>query len=717
MVKPAITTTISHKELHFKVGSPNPSFEVIAVNESDRFATFQLELLAPGTEALPKRNWYELAPEVSTKKPPGDRTHFRVTITDTPIPGFSGVMILTIRTFSLELGEDRKILRLTLESDALVPLKVELPVKQFQALPLDSADIPVRVYNPGQQLTDVTLSLRGIPINWLSMGMEQRLRLEPGESLETHFLCALPDVTQTLSDRYPFSVEARAVNTAPTTVKGNLDVMPTGGLEFNCEPAQHQIPPRHGGLHGWWSKFATYKLQMQSETNVVQEVSVAIAGQDAARCAFQLLPDRTTVKPGETLDIALTATTPRPWLGLPKHLLFDVTGQISDSRVDLRHEQHTLKLKVLPLLPLWLQILPALLLLYVLWAISWLNPTNPLFTHRDKVNSVQFNGTGEEIVSGSDDQTLLHWRSDGFVNPLLPQQLGTVGRAAKSVRVVRYRPLNNDAMAAGLENGEIKLWQIDGSQSPTTLSFQKADRVLGLEFTRDARFLFSGHGSGLVLRWDLTNYGREASPPQMRQPVQQKQFDFAIYSTVLVGDADQTLAIAGRYNKLALWNWTTNQVKYVPYRVGGQDDYITSVVSAKNRPYLIATSDNQGYISVWNLQSCLAGDRPCERVDEWRDGHGGKPVRSVALSNFGCYLVSGGADGTVKLWSLTSTGKRIAEYFDGISMQRSEQPFNSVDIKVTGRDVLTASGNDDHLVRFSSHERLAQNQCDSGANP
>ncbi|MDX2097706.1 MAG: hypothetical protein SFW36_08005 [Leptolyngbyaceae cyanobacterium bins.59] len=716
MAKTSITTTISQKELNLKPGSSSVSFEVIAVNDSDRFATFQLELLAPGAESAPRRHWYEIAPEISTKTPPGDRTRFQVTITDTPIPGFAGVMNLTIRTFSLELGEDRKLLRLTLEPGADIPLKLELPVKQFQASPLDQIDIPVRIHNPSYRLTEVTLSLIGISGGWLTGGTEQRLRLEAGDSGEIVFTCLLPETIQTKSGRYLFTVEASQQHGLSSSVSGSLEIQPVGFLEFDCNPLQHHLPPKGSGIRRWWADLATYQFLVKNESNAVQDITLQIQGEDQALCVFQVFPDRPTLMPGEKLPIALTANTRRPWWGLAKPLLFQVKGIVSDTRVALRNDNPVLKLQVSPVLPLWLQILLTFLLLFLLWKISWLNPSNPLFTHQDKVNSVQFNGTAEEIVSGSDDQTLIQWRSAGFLNPLIKQQVGVFGRAKQSIQVVRYRPIDNDWVAAGLENGDIQLWRVQSNQAPSIFSDEKGDRVRGLEFTRDSRYLFSGHGSGRVLQWDLSQHQTEASLPQPQQPVTEKNMNFAIYGMALTGiqeGKEDTLAIGGRYNSLKLWNWVTDQSQAVPYsRPGGQDDYLTSVATAEHRPYLLATSDNQGYISLWDLRSCLNGDRPCKLLDEWQGGKDGKPVRSVALSGFGCYLASGGADGRLMVWTLTREGRRSPDFLDGIEVDREAKPFNSVDIKTTQRKVAVTSGNDDRLVRYLEIDRQPTAQCD-----
>ena len=100
-----ITTDISTTELTFKPGESAVSFEINAINYSDRFASFQVEVLAAGTDENLAPNWYILSPEICTKKPPGDSTQFLVKIIDSPLPGFVGQMNLTVRVFSIEQSQ------------------------------------------------------------------------------------------------------------------------------------------------------------------------------------------------------------------------------------------------------------------------------------------------------------------------------------------------------------------------------------------------------------------------------------------------------------------------------------------------------------------------------------------------------------------------------------------------------------------------------------
>jgi WD40 repeat protein len=357
------------------------------------------------------------------------------------------------------------------------------------------------------------------------------------------------------------------------------------------------------------------------------------------------------------------------------------------------------------------------LLLYVLWWCSWFNASNPLFSHRGAVNSVELNGTADELISGSSDQTTISWQVGDFLNPLANQSRGRSPDTGQAIRVVRYRPVDNDWMAVGLDNGEIQIRPLSSQGHPTALSLHQNDRVMDLAFTHDSRYLFSGHGSGAVLRWPV-DYPQGDRTDTAILPIQMRQFDFAIYGIALVGKANPSLAIGGRYNRLILWNWQHNQVIDLnTSRPGSPSDYITSVDAVFFQPYLLATADNQGSIALWDLKPCLISNRPCDVIDQWQDAHSGEPIRDLALSPYGCYLASAGADGRVMLWPLSSAGTRSAPYREGIRIGRSPTSINAVDIKILDDDILIAFGDDNSHVNLRRHHRIHNALCDLPTPP
>jgi len=720
MAKNLISTSISTKELTFKPGGEPALFEVNAINDSDRFASFQLEVLAAGADPKLNQNWYLLSSGVSTKKPPGDSTQFIVKIIDTPLPGFVGQVNLTVRVFSIELQDEiRQLLRLNVqEGTGGVAVQLTLPVQEFQAYPQQSLKIPVQIYNPSYQAANAVLRLSGIETAWL-IEEQQVLHVAPGDRAEAVFLCQIPETSQAASQLYPFTIEATLTNNLSSKVAGSLLVLPQGAVAFSCSPQQHRIPSRRRDF--WRSDPVTYQLNFENLSNISQICHVDVQSED--KIQYTITPEQVELPIGETSQMLLTAKLKRHWFGMVKKLLISVTTDLSDQRLGgTSPKSETLQLKVLPLIPTWLLMGSGLLLLWLVWWFSWFNPDNPFLGHKKAVNSVQFNGLAKNLVTGSNDQTTSLWRVEGFFEPLSNQFLSRIGNTNKAVRALRYRPVDNNIIAAGLENGEIQLWElIGGTGLIDAFSYQKEDRVLALEFTPDSRSLFSGHGSGLVLQWETT-LRRGAMSKGIARLLKKKQFDFAVYALKLIGEENNNLVVAGRYNQLVVWNLSTDRTFKVPYTPGGQDDYILSVDTAEFAPYILATADNKGNIAIWDLRSCLEGKGSCQLLDRWFHSKEGEAVRSISLSENACYLASGGDDGKVTLWALTSEGKRARETKSGqvvqkeVSRSYDNKKINSVHLKLVDGEVLIASGSDDTQVRVGKDKRRLDLGCDSQGN-
>ncbi|MEA5514600.1 WD40 repeat domain-containing protein [Nodularia sp. UHCC 0506] len=718
-----INTHISTKILELTPGASPASFEVSVVNESNQFASFELQIIAAGSSSDLHANWYDISPAVSAKKPPGDITKFHVTITDTPIPGFVGKMNIIVRIFSLELGEDRKILRLIVEpGTASVPMTVDLPIREFSAQPETLIEIPVRVINSSQISTHVSLRFCGVETQWLLDGHERLLQIAAGQQAETSFLCQLPVPDRVERKIYPFTIEATHNNSFPSSSpQGLIKVLPGGFLDFKCIPEKQRIPASRRWFPQWRTNSTTYLVECRNASNLSQQVHIEMkkGEEEQRKCFWEIVPEVIQIKPGNTEQFEILVSKRRRWFGLAEKLSFIIKGVVSDQRVNVNNENLFLRLTIHPVLHPWLQLILLILLLVLLWAVSWLNPNSPFFGHQRAVNSVQFNGVGGKAISGSQDQGIIRWHVPGFTNPLVNQHdIRLAKDAGKSVRVVRYKPVDNDVVAAGLENGEIQIWNVIGGTNKPKATFilNKDDRVFGLEFSQSSRSLFSGHGSGLVLQWDINNVLlRSATSGQSNiivdQPLFRKQVNFAVSDLALIGQQRQNLLIGGRYNNLVMWNREEDSLIPIKYNPpGSQNDYITSLDSAEHRPNRLVTSDTNGQITVWDTESCAANNNgECEVIDRWSNGHGGQAVRSVSISNDGCYLASGGDDNRVMLWPLTTSGKRSE--ISGKLVRSAAQKYNSVDIKLVNQRILIISGNDNKQVRVDIQQPDKSGQC------
>ncbi len=678
-------------------GTINSEFRVIVTNDSREFASFQLELTTPGIESDAVVNWYKVEPEVCTKKPPGASTPFRVAIVRSPLPIYDETIDVLVHVISVEFPHLRTIqkLRLTIGKPQQ-PLSLVLPNKEFKASPGDRVDIPVVLYNSSPKAIETTLVCSGLEPEWLN-SHEQTLWVEPGHPSKATFSCKLPPDPQLLKQSIPFTIEARSkIRQRFPTERGVLEVLPLGVINFDCPSTFQQIPTQREWKKSFWKQRntkAVYDLELKNGSNTLHRVEIKSSETDCQELNLTL-PDPVTLNPGDRSALQLISHKVRPWVGLPQRFRFHAAAQVIDpntgdesDRIRALPTQHTLDLRVLPIIPLWLLLASGLLLLLLFWLYTLLHPSPH---HKAPVNSVRLDGNASNVFSGSSDQSILRWQVDHdfwqVPNPRLKYE-GSVGaNLGKAVRVLRVNPTDNNLIAVGLENGAIELWNVSENRQQKRL-FSDNDRVFDLDFTKDSVYLFSGHGSSRVRQWDLNS--------QTVRPTKTITTNFTISSLAVDKTENSTwVAIAGQYNQLALWNWQQNRTYHVPYlsnsnsndpstqyfsSIAGQHHYIESIALNKN---LLVTADNAGLITIWDWQKrqCstpsslisnnLKGESSKDSsalktafmattketcsipiLDQWADGHDGKAVRSVAVTQDEqhAYLASAGDDGRVKL--------------------------------------------------------------------
>lgn len=719
-----ISTEISESVLQFAPESESLSFDITVYNNSDQFASFQVTLVAAGAEST-RQDWYRLSPSVSAKIPPGDQARFQAHLLAVPpVPGgFTGTMNLTVKVYSTELrDEDRSDLRLIILGEGLLPPKITIPKKTFKAYPEEVVDILANVYNPNRKSLEVVLDLVGLPPAWFPEGTQKSVLLVPSEEKPVTFVCRLPVPVQAPSDVYSFEVTIVQPATSSPPPQLLLEILPSGFMEFQCAPLEQWIPEKTGLWLNPTHGTTRYALTFQNHSNVELTGTVAVTDEHTRRRQRRPLrlpfrprpeaddsksetplppgltvePEATAVKPGQAIALDLLVDRRLPWLGWPRLKQFQVQASLVDAQLDLRNEEQTLDLHILPVIAFWRQLVGGLVALVLLWLL-WLLAQRG---HTRAIHTVQFNGTGTEVVSGASDQTIRRWQVRG--NRLRAK--GVVHRSDKAIRVVEYRPFNNDWIAAGLENGAIQVQSLlSGRQD--TFEQDRDDRVFDLAFDQDSRTLWSAHGSGSVLRWQLSP---GFSLTEQDTPI---EAGFAVSALALVGETDTRLAIGGRFQQLVLVDLEAEAAFEIPYpRSGTQADFINSLETAEEQPNLLAAGDSEGFISLWNMATCRAAAGQCSPIDEWL-AHGGDAVRSVALSPDGCHLVSVGDDGRVRLWFLTGAGERRPEQVAGQVVRQAKRPLNAVDLRRRDRDLLIVSGGDDRTVHLKRVRLQRGDQC------
>lgn len=716
-----INASVSPQTHIFRPGGQSVAFKVIVINDSDQHADFKLEVIPAG--ASPTSNqWYRLSPEISAAKPPGSSTDFQIIIFDSPIPGFVGTASLRIRIVSPRLRQERTlVVHLRIEADDRVKsISVELPVQKFQVYPRNTANIAVRLRNWSHKPVDVVLRLRGIEASWINGGAERRLLLEANGQLETIFPCQPPSSNQALSQEYPFTIEATSRDGYSNSTQGILEVLPVGFVEFKATPSQQTIPRRGWWVPDWKSNSATFDLLFKNVSNLQQQVDIQLQGGNYRQCSSKLFPEYAELPLGQTTNVKLQVKTKRPWVGWLKTLRFDAKAILSDQRLGgADPTTQALELKVLPILPLWLQL--ALIALLALLLSLLFKPE--LVTHTDSINVVRFSADALSAVSGSNDSTVRRWRVNGSnLDPEGESQTqklkGILGETNGEVFSLRFDPHKNNRVAAGMKNSVIQLWNVAKREKEAELKLPdflgKTDKVFDLVFTQnDNRYLISGYPNRKVLVWARNSATEEFQP----QPQRIVNIDYDVYSMALSRD-DKTLAVAGNFKSLILLdlnklntlpqqnnNLTKDDLVKLNVSQGkfsvadnntgyGSNDRIFSVTFSPQNSNLLATADSDGYITILDYQ-CQNSTKPdqqqalhqkqCERT-RWQVSSGA--VRSIAFTSDGKKLVSAGDDGRVLVWQLTSEGKLSTEAVKGKQIAKRDHLINSIDINSQGDMVI-----------------------------
>ena len=415
-----VTAILSKKSLEFTPNNPFESsdssfngenlFDVTIVNDSDKFASFQLELSAPGVDENSNIKWYCVEPEICAKTPPGSETKFQVAITKAPIPAYDTNIDLELDVFSVEYEKlkTKKNLKLKINRP-LKSLQVEMPVKRFRVKPGDSIKIPVLVYNLSPKFSEITLTCSQLNPEWMTV-TQTKLQLEPGDSENITFSCHPP--IDTLSKEYNFIIEVKSNTSHYTThEQGVLEVLPNGTVEFSCTDKKKTIP----GKGKKNNQKADYELVFWNDSNLPQHVDIIAPEKDQEECEL-IIPEGINIAPGETKIMNLLAAAKRHWLGTRKIRNFTVSAVLSNPasgefsmEISPKPNTEILELKILPKIPFLIQIGGAILIPLLLLLNWWMYSQKQVY-HQGTVNSVRFFGNGNLVFSGSSDQTIRRWQ-------------------------------------------------------------------------------------------------------------------------------------------------------------------------------------------------------------------------------------------------------------------------------------------------------------------
>ncbi|MDE0086394.1 MAG: hypothetical protein OXU23_11810, partial [Candidatus Poribacteria bacterium] len=245
-----------------------------------------------------------------------------------------------------------------------------------------------------------------------------------------------------------------------------------------------------------------------------------------------------------------------------------------------------------------------------------------LGSHSETVNSIAFSPDGQRLVSASDDYTFKLWDVQG------KRHLSTLSHITNNdqsqIKAIAFSPDGQKIVTAGWH---VKIWDIYTLREITTL--RHSAWVLAIAFSTDGQYFAMGDENGNI---SIKNF-------KTRQDVARFRGDSDFITAVKFSTDNQTLASAGLNGGVVLWklpNW--EQIGTLP-----TNSTVTDLSFSPDSSTLAGTDLEA--VNLWTIHNG-------EKIATLK-GHVGW-VNAAAFSPDGDFLTSGGSDGTLRLWDVTS---------------------------------------------------------------
>jgi WD40 repeat protein len=330
--------------------------------------------------------------------------------------------------------------------------------------------------------------------------------------------------------------------------------------------------------------------------------------------------------------------------------------------------------------------------------------------HGVRTYGVAFGPAGLPFATGGQDTTIRLW--DATTGALLFGM--ETGSAGSDARPVAFSP-DGTWLASGSRKGTIQMWNLATSEAKTIATADNRG-VVSLAFLKDGDSLVS---SGSRSERTGPNSARMISQIHVWSVATgEKQPGFEIDGKVqgecaIVMSNDRSLLASGHYEKLIVWDVQTRKLKRViegeaRTHYGGRTHSLA--VSPDNRLLAAITfGSGRSKIYLWNIET---GEPLLPQIE----CHS-QPVLALDVSPDGTAIVSGSADGTVRLWD-AATGKhvrildkgsgwvRYVQFFpDGEKIALARETYEREKIKFEGEAKICSVSDAQAFHRFSLPDR------------
>jgi WD40 repeat protein len=265
--------------------------------------------------------------------------------------------------------------------------------------------------------------------------------------------------------------------------------------------------------------------------------------------------------------------------------------------------------------------------------------------------TVAVSAGGRVLAAAGEDGALRIWTLGTGATPTVTEAGTVPGGGGKALHAVALNPEGTVAVAAGT-SGVLYGWDLRKPGRPGRLPEAplSKDGVLTLAFSANGHTLAAGTGDGRIVLYDVRPGSGAATLTAIGRPLTVSQRPAPVRAVALSADS-MHLAATGGTGRVQLWTLADRaRPRAVPAQAtaGGT---ITSLAFSDDGHRLVAGStDRRAYL--WQVAS--PGTTPL-----WFGGSGGG-ANAVALSPDGAHLAVGGSDDHLRVYE-TATRQQVAD--------------------------------------------------------
>jgi RNA polymerase sigma factor (sigma-70 family) len=281
--------------------------------------------------------------------------------------------------------------------------------------------------------------------------------------------------------------------------------------------------------------------------------------------------------------------------------------------------------------------------------------------HQRAATSVAWGPDGTQLASAGFDGTVRVWKSDGTPGPVMEGHNGVVATVAWSADGTRLA-------SGGFADNTVRIWRTDGK--PEAVLKGHTDRVHSVAWhPRNNNRLASGSYDGTVRLWDVSD--GKTTPGRVL-----KGGGGRVYA-VAWGQGGILLAAANHDGSVGVWDLGYAEVppEGGPHaRIKGHNGEAIALAFSPDG-WKIASAGADTLVRIWEDSNFKRGTIVMEGHNSpaQPDNRYGKMVHSVGWSPDQKHIVSGGMDGTIRLWD-AKTGKVLWVRDSAPRMIKSENP-------------------------------------------